>query len=309
MFQYHQVFVEILVVNFKPSVGGQGIASGFRDAAALAWRLEVACKKLPRAYPALFEAWYKERKQQLEHSLAATVENGNYVTEGNPIRVFMRDILFTLIQLVPSWKRGLERGARTEGMCYYAHQRGLHFLKSSGGLLLPQIYCRSLFPDNPSIQFTDDVIFASHKRGLFQLVVIVEAVEEIEENSRQLSSLDIYELSSGFMEQSESTIIVHDLEVSLEGMKSTGHETINVTAVRIASKAEFASSALCENRPEPRYYDPHRITKETRGRKFLVVRPDRFTFATCANIYDLREALKAIKPVLSGEATAASPRL
>lgn len=72
-------------------VGGQGIASGFRDAAALAWRLAVACRPTFTNYEALLAGWYTERKQQLERSLAATVENGGYVTEGNKLKTFVRD--------------------------------------------------------------------------------------------------------------------------------------------------------------------------------------------------------------------------
>ena len=90
--------------------GGQGIVSGFRDAMALAWRLKVGCNR--RAHEQLFRAWYLERKQQLESSLAATVENGRYVTERNAFRILVRDTYLALLQLVPPWKRWLEQGQR-----------------------------------------------------------------------------------------------------------------------------------------------------------------------------------------------------
>ena len=51
--------------NFPP-FGGQGIASGFRDAISLAWRLELVIKNPNIDYDQLLTGWYVERKQQVE---------------------------------------------------------------------------------------------------------------------------------------------------------------------------------------------------------------------------------------------------
>jgi hypothetical protein len=40
-----------------------------------------------------------ERKQQLEKSLAATVENGNFCNERNPIKIFFRNCYLWTCQL------------------------------------------------------------------------------------------------------------------------------------------------------------------------------------------------------------------
>ena len=57
--------------NFPP-FGGQGIASGFRDSIALAWRLALIAKYPNVNYEALLMGWYVERKQQVE---VCTFEN------------------------------------------------------------------------------------------------------------------------------------------------------------------------------------------------------------------------------------------
>jgi len=51
--------------NFPP-FGGQGIASGFRDSIALAWRLALITKYPNVNYEELLTGWYVERKQQVE---------------------------------------------------------------------------------------------------------------------------------------------------------------------------------------------------------------------------------------------------
>lgn len=92
----------------------------------LAWRLAI----LPRNsqsinHDKVLTAWYAERKQQLERSLAATIQDGAYVTESDPWKPFVRDWYLWAIQLVPGWKRDLEKGPRNDGMIRYRYQPGM----------------------------------------------------------------------------------------------------------------------------------------------------------------------------------------
>ena len=95
------------------------------------------------------------------------------------------------------------------------------------------------------------------------------------------------------------TISVHRLEESLPETDKDELAKQKFAVVRIASETEFASSPLC-HRPKPRYYDPYRIASEVLGKQFVIVRPDRFTFATCANVDELRTAMHANEPLVSG---------
>lgn len=262
----------------------------------------MACQDKPSSYESLFRAWYVERKQQLEHSLAATVENGRYVTERNPLRIFLRDWQLWLIQLIPSWKRWLEKGARREGMCRYKGQSGLHFLSErGGGVLCPQLYCRSLNDSGFDIVFLDDIVHARGKHGLLQLLVCIESGAEIPKVCQQLESLEVEKLSQGLVKQSEATILVENERARPIGTAQPTLPLNDCAVLRIAETDEFAASPLCKDRPEPQYYDPHLISKVFPSKKYILIRPDRFTFAACATEDELRKALELIDPILSGK--------
>ncbi|KAJ5606473.1 hypothetical protein N7510_009254 [Penicillium lagena] len=291
-------YVEILHTYFLPSniVGGQGIASGFRDAVSLAWRLALLCRdttssKSLLSHEKVLEAWYMERKQQLEKSLASTIENGRFVTEGNPVKIFLRNIYLWIVQLVPSWRHDLRLGRRKEGMVRYKHSDGMPFLPElNGGLSLPQVYCTAVNKADAEIRFTDDVIFAAHKECLFQLLVYVKTLDEVADAKQVISDID--DISHGEIRASEATFLVEDLSsISTE---------IDDDVFRLASGDEFAQSLLCEGRPAPQFYDPYSLGKELNGARFVIVRPDRFIFAACNSKEDLRQLASRVVSFLQG---------
>ncbi|CAH0051114.1 unnamed protein product [Clonostachys solani] len=280
-----------------PPFGGQGIASGFRDAIGLAWRLAIATRQLSLMktpnYHNLFEGWYNERKQQLDRSLASTVENGSYVTEANWLKIFLRDWYLWLLQLVPSWKHQLEQGNRRDGMVRYSYQpnKSMAFLAHlGGGINFPQVYCTRLSHNNTAgpIQFTDDIIFEEKKKGLFQLVVLLKSADEVVDAQEILRSQDAN--SAGLLWMDEATFIINSTRAySSQGLRD------KTVLHRLATGEEFAAdTSLCQGRPKPQYYDPYRMSREVSGKRFVILRPDRFVFAACSTKTELREALVAL---------------
>lgn len=225
--------------------------------------------------------------------------NGEYVTESNPIKCFIRNVYLWLIQLVPAWKRQLEQGARSHGLVQYTHTEGMPFLPHlRGGLLFPQVYCSSRDSgaaklSDGDISFTDDQIFASKKLGLFQLVVLVKSTHELASLQEELRDLESG--PEGWLEPLEATVIVQDSRAVLS---DSNVRRFSFRVVRVATAAEFAASALCENRPAPKYYDECRISKELPGKRYVVVRPDRFVYAACVDKAELVDALSKLKPAL-----------
>jgi hypothetical protein len=283
------------------TVGGQGIASGFRDASALAWRLAVCCRPGFTNYTSLLSGWYAERKQQLERSLAATIENGAFVTESNPVKIFFRNWYLWFLQLIPSQKHRLEMGARRYGMIEYEYHRGMSFLPDlGGGRCFPQVYCVPLEAgkDNERVAFTDDIIFAPEKKGLFQLVVLLDSVDEIRTAAQALH--DVEKLSQGAIITSEATFAIHDTLAAIES--NLALPSGSGKAVRIATASEFAvDRRVCGGRPAPLYYDEYRMKKEVKGMSFVILRQDRFIFAACADKAQLDKAACRIDDLLCGK--------
>lgn len=278
-----------------PPFGGQGIASGLRDAMGLAWRLSFLCRNPSADHNKLLEGWYLERKQQFDQSLAATVRNGELVTNSDPYKALARDWALWAIQLIPSWKRQLQK--MSQPGIRYQHSPGLPFLpKMGGGMQLPQVYARSLTDEHAPVSFTDDLIFSRAKKGLLQLLILVESAHEADVALKDVSGVS--DASEGLVLEDEATVLVHDLDAR-PGVTCAGKDR---TLARIASADEFAADELCNGRPEPLHYNPWRIRKKLRPQaRYVVVRPDRFVFAACRDKDELQEALSQLPRMLNGK--------
>lgn len=275
-----------------PPFGGQGIASGFRDASALAWRLALLHRNPGADHEKILAAWYTERKQQLDRSLAATVRNGEYVTESDPFKVFVREWYMWAIQLVPSYRKEIELGARAAGMTKYQHKDGLPFIpQMEGGRLLPQVYAYNF--KTRKICFTDDLIFAPEKVGLFQLLILPENVEDVDKLMKDIDEVD--RISNNLIQSNEATILIQSTEPTTEAAALARQDL-----ARLATGQEFAADpVLCNNRPEPIGYDERRLQREVKGKKYVILRQDRFVFAACNTTAELRQAASQLGSILS----------
>jgi hypothetical protein len=202
-------------------------------------------------------------------------------------------LLLRIIQLIPAGRRWLELGPRWEGMTRYKWREGLPFLPNfRGGISLPQVYCAPIDLGSKDLQvtFTDDVIFRPGKEGLFQIVVLLESRSELDEARRALQKL--VKLPEKYIVASEATFIVQNSE-------PRRHHDIGTDVYRLATATDFCSSgSLCNGRPIPLYYDMYRMKKDLGGKRFAIVRPDRFLYAACDTVKDLQHICEGIQHTL-----------
>lgn len=278
-------------------VGGQGLTAGFFDVVGLAWRLSLALDPSSTSMDAstLFESWQRERKSQIQQALNYTMKIGAILEERNPVKVFLRDWLLWSLQLIPVL-RGIIQEQPIESP-RYEYAEGMAFLPNlGGGRAFFQIYCRSL--DRPRVMFSDSVIFSAQKKSLFQIVVLASSIEHGRSECAALNRLAV-KLHHWKDIIEESTIVVHDLEANMSDDVDWNSERV----VRPATAAEFGNSTLCEGRAKPMGYDPFLLRSQHPDKTYVVVRPDIFTFAACADTKELLFALEEMDKLWGCRAT------
>lgn len=192
------------------------------------------------------------------------------------------------MHFIPSWARDLRLGRRKEGMVPYQYFPGLPFDPAyKGGTILRQVYCKPIGKSD-DVFFSDDIIFGKEKKGLFQLLVYLNDVNEVNVAREVLSRIE--ETSKGEIPYADVTYLVGRLDMEAESL------TLDVSSVYcLATTEEFAVSPLCRGRPVPEYYDPHQLAKALGGSKFVLVRPDRIVYAACDDASQLeKEVIEAV---------------
>ena len=300
-------FLQVLTT----AVGGQGIASGFRDAISLSWRLKIAISPSCADYDCLLRGWYTERKQQLERSLALTIANANYCNEPSRFKAFVRNWALWLVQLVPSWKYNLELGPRKDGMTRYDHAPDTPFLtKYGGGISFPQVFAAYIDQPAPSLpMFTDDFIFSKQKRGIFQVVALVGDLKQLRNVQDEIIAMGTEYDEDDILFLAETTYIVHS-QAHLTHNQSSFLDALPSFAnvLRVVGAKEYTAAgetteALARGfpRPEPLDYNADRIYSDLgKDTLFSIVRWDRIVFASCRSLLELKEALGIIEKVLRG---------
>ena len=189
------------------------------------------------------------------------------------------------MRLIPFLNRQLEKGPRRDGMITYKWKDGLPFVNDSfGGLSLPQVYCCPLSASSKvsGVIFTDEAIFQRSKIGMFQLIILLEDLVDLEATRKSL--LGVEDLSNRYLLAGEATFIVQVPSVR-DVPANIGNDVF-----RIATADEFAATEyLCKNRPVPQYYDMYQMKRDLRGKKFAIVRPDRFIYAACDTVDQVYE--------------------
>jgi 2-polyprenyl-6-methoxyphenol hydroxylase-like FAD-dependent oxidoreductase len=83
------VFVAGDAAHLMPPFAGQGMCSGIRDAANLAWKLDLVLRD--RAGEGLLDSYTTERSAHVQHAIGMSVELGNVICLTDPAAVAARD--------------------------------------------------------------------------------------------------------------------------------------------------------------------------------------------------------------------------
>lgn len=82
--------------HLMPPFAGQGMCSGFRDAANLAWKLDLVLRGT--AGDALLDTYTSERREHVRHALTMSMDLGRVICETDPVAARDRDTVMIAVR-------------------------------------------------------------------------------------------------------------------------------------------------------------------------------------------------------------------
>ncbi|KAF2166172.1 hypothetical protein M409DRAFT_66681 [Zasmidium cellare ATCC 36951] len=274
-----------------PPFGGQGIASGIRDAHQLAWRI-AALEKQPQHSDILcqtmLDAWAAERTKGIQDAATFTKMNGMLCNNRKPL-------IFPVLQAMEWFTQNFLGTHSFNDAQAKAEQRGFQGVKGGfflndheGGCKLPQIYVDSL----SSRKALSDTIFEANDSPLRLLSL---------QQGTKAPSTSINELKT----------LLSDASIPEYLLSPTSIIAMSTSPCPPESIGSFAAPEIRKISPTPlndlthgqarRSYDvaafQQRLGKDTR---YAIVRPDFYVFATARNLGELRVCLEGLRKMVEG---------
>lgn len=259
-----------------PPFGGQGIASGIRDAHQLAWRIALLESQPQSSHDQvvrILDAWAAERTQSIKDAAHFTSINARMCNEGLPET-------FNLPAEVPA---EMDPQTLIEQRGFTTVPGGFYLPQHKGGLRLPQVYLDS---QNQSKLLSDSIF--NNEDSLLRLLVLGDA------HARTSAQKAEYEALLKDLAIPETVIAPTStafLSSMLPAPSRTGPDLRKFTR-------EFAPTAvenMCKTEAR-RGYNPSAFEiRFGRDVQYILVRPDFFAFAAARDFWELKECLVRLK--------------
>ena len=278
-----------------PPFGGQGIASGIRDAHQLAWRLAMLESLVENATDDYIKrslsAWANERIKSIEDAALLTRINGFMCNEAPGIHIRAMHWLrrYLPIESAPAPKVP-EYARETDRVGFMGTKGGFFLDQHNGGGKLPQIYVDSVHqPNRPP--FLSDAIFDVSADSPLRLLVLAGSgtsspqTSSVPEIQSKLSEARVPPavLSPGSIVQLG---VVPDANIMPKGDVEGIRQIVPTSADRLEGKM-------------PAGYDPAAF-QQTLGRSaaFVIIRADFYIFAIAENLNGLQTCLEKLHEML-----------
>ncbi|KAI1329394.1 monooxygenase-like protein [Xylariaceae sp. FL0255] len=268
-----------------PPFGGQGIASGFRDAHQLAWRLDLL-QRLPRITPeardGILQAWSRERTASIEDAAAFTKLNGQLCNEGDSWALFLLRTIVWVMKQIPFIREPPDPSAITEARGFRSVPEGFFSSRFNGGGRIPQVWVSSSRHYKPVLS---DSILGPNNSAFTLLVLAGENSEK--EYTETKAALETMNFPAVVLGPASIRMICSTPQTAQPG--TDGQEI----EIYFPTPLEKLSSVFPPIRPL--YAPANLFSRFTRHTKFVIIRPDLFAFGLMDNFDELIVCLSELK--------------
>ena len=269
-----------------PPFGGQGIASGIRDAVGLSWRLAILTKLdiSGRSVKAdrVLDEWFRERRQGIDASVDITMTNGRLTSQKWRALAYLQVAVGTVLLQIPWLLNKITKNIFRDDLGYKAAKDGFFLPEYGGGGKLSQIFVQRNSIGKP---IRSDAILC---RTCPLITILV--VSNGKETSARVSKVKqlIQAIVSNPLIVSEDSVFVFDPT-----------NTCEETAVPKYSPCTFADLQDHSITPFPGYSEKTFLQRLGSYTQFAVLRPDTIIFSLCKSVEDLDISLKKMKDLIS----------